>query len=71
MTDLSGEIESAFEQLLEDWNRAQKQLIDMWPRGPDRAMGREDLERTRLEWLERFQAARRLEGRIYEGDDDR
>ena len=54
-----------FDQLLKDWNRAQKQLIDRWPRGQDRAMGLEDLERARLEWLERFQDARRLEGRIY------
>jgi hypothetical protein len=69
--DLSSDVESVFEQLLKDWNRAQKQLIDRWPRGQDRAMGLEDLERARLEWLERFQDARRLEGRIYEGNDSR
>jgi hypothetical protein len=65
---LNSEVDHAFERLLDDWNRAQKQLIDKWPGGADRAMGREDL---RLEWLERFHAARRLERRLYEGDDDR
>ena len=52
--DLSSDVESVFDQLLKDWNRAQKQLIDRWSRGQDRAMGLEDLERARLEWLERF-----------------
>ena len=29
--DLSSDVESVFDQLLKDWNRAQKQLIKMRP----------------------------------------